>query len=272
MGRVVSLTEKRESSRGTRAREPMSFTRGDLLPVDHDGATARPKRPRWLRIVRAIVVLTAAGALVSGPWWGPLALSRFDYFHVRRIEFEGLRYARAAELVAALRVDTTQSVWQAMGPLSVRVAAHPIVASAEVERRLPGTLTVHLIERVPVALAPVRELLKPMDVTGHVLPIDPAHVPLDMPIVASPDSSLLRVLDALRQHAPTLYGRVTDARRVNADELEFNLGAVRVRTGDGVTVARFRDILPVEADLARNHLRALELDLRFRDQVIARQP
>jgi hypothetical protein len=33
-----------------------------------------------------------------------------------------------------------------------------------------------------------------------------------------------------------------------------------------------RDILPVEADLARNHLRAVELDLRFRDQVIARQP
>jgi cell division protein FtsQ len=28
----------------------------------------------------------------------------------------------------------------------------------------------------------------------------------------------------------------------------------------------------VEADLSRNNLRAVELDLRFRDQVIARQP
>jgi len=37
-------------------------------------------------------------------------------------------------------------------------------------------------------------------------------------------------------------------------------------------VSRFRDILSVEANLARNHLRAVELDLRFRDQVIARQP
>jgi cell division protein FtsQ len=45
-----------------------------------------------------------------------------------------------------------------------------------------------------------------------------------------------------------------------------------VLTTTEVTVARFRDILPVEADLARNHLRAVELDLRFRDQVIARQP
>jgi cell division protein FtsQ len=45
-----------------------------------------------------------------------------------------------------------------------------------------------------------------------------------------------------------------------------------IRTSPDVTVARFGDILPVEADLARNHLRAVELDLRFRDQVIARQP
>ena len=45
-----------------------------------------------------------------------------------------------------------------------------------------------------------------------------------------------------------------------------------VRTSPDVTVARFKDILPVEADLARNHLRAVELDLRFHDQVIARQP
>jgi cell division protein FtsQ len=152
------------------------------------------------------------------------------------------------------------------------VAAHPIVASADVERRLPGTLTVHLVERVPVALAPVNGILKPMDVTGHVLPIDPARVPLDIPIAASADTALLRVLDGLRQRAPTVYARVTDARRVNADELQFSLGILRVRTGDDVTVARFRDILPVEADLARNHLRAVELDLRFRDQVIARQP
>jgi cell division protein FtsQ len=45
-----------------------------------------------------------------------------------------------------------------------------------------------------------------------------------------------------------------------------------VRATPEVTVDRFKDILPVEADLARNRLRAVELDLRFRNQVIARQP
>jgi cell division protein FtsQ len=50
------------------------------------------------------------------------------------------------------------------------------------------------------------------------------------------------------------------------------LGAVRVRALPEVTVARFQDILPVEADLARGSVPVEELDLRFRDQVIARTP
>jgi len=35
-------------------------------------------------------------------------------------------------------------------------------------------------------------------------------------------------------------------------------------------VTRLADIFPVESDLARRQLRAEELDLRYRDQVIAR--
>jgi cell division protein FtsQ len=39
-----------------------------------------------------------------------------------------------------------------------------------------------------------------------------------------------------------------------------------------VTLARLGDIVPVERDLSRRELRASELDLRYRDQVIARLP
>jgi cell division protein FtsQ len=39
-----------------------------------------------------------------------------------------------------------------------------------------------------------------------------------------------------------------------------------------VTVQRLADILPVERDLATRQLRASELDLRYREQVIARLP
>jgi cell division protein FtsQ len=43
-----------------------------------------------------------------------------------------------------------------------------------------------------------------------------------------------------------------------------------VRALADVTLNRFADLELVENDLARRRLRAIELDLRYRDQVIAR--
>jgi cell division protein FtsQ len=240
--------------------------------VKAGGTPTATERPRWLRYLRLGALLVVIGAVMASPWWGPAALSRFDYFHVRRVELEGVRFAKSAELVALLRIDTLQSVWQPMEPLADRIEAHPLVKSAVVERRLPGTIAVRVVEREPVALVPGNGRLQPADGTGQRLPIDPAKVPLDLPLALSADSALLGTLDALRQGAPGLYARIVQARRAGADELRFELGSLVVRTGLEVTVTRFKDILPVEADLARNALRAVELDLRFRDQVIARQP
>jgi cell division protein FtsQ len=247
---------------------------------DGDAATGRSEatprepreRPRWLRLVRLATAISAVVAVATSPWWGPRVLSRLDYFHVRRVEFFGVRYAKTSELLALLKVDTLQSVWQPMEPLVQRLQTHPLVRSAEVERELPGRLAVRVVEREPAALVPGDGHLQPADAGGHVLPIDPVRVPLDLPLAAQSDSALLAVLDALRQSAPDLYGRIVQAERVGKDELRFRLGTLIVRTTPDVTVARFKDILPVEADLARNALRVVELDLRFRDQVIARQP
>ncbi len=266
----------------------------DAMPETNDAArrlravsstTAWRDRPRWLRRTIIVSTLLSAIALVASPLWGPRVLSRLDFFHVRTIAFDGVRFAKAAELVQRLRVDTTQSVWQPLDSLVARIAEHPMVSRVQVERDLPGTIRVHVTERVPVALVPSRGMLRPADVTGAVLPIDLAVIPLDLPVALTADSALLATLDGLRANAPAISARISSSRRVGADELRFTLtgGAVGasgpamqntliVRTSADVTVARFKDILPVEADLARNHLRAVELDLRFRDQVIARQP
>jgi cell division protein FtsQ len=118
--------------------------------------------------------------------------------------------------------------------------------------------------------------LDPVDGAGHRLPIDPTRVPMDVPLSATADSALMHLLDGLRANEPALYGRVERAERVHTRgapaEFQVKLGEVTVRATPEVTVDRFKDILPVEADLARNRLRAVELDLRFRNQVIARQP
>ncbi|MBL0941079.1 MAG: FtsQ-type POTRA domain-containing protein [Gemmatimonadaceae bacterium] len=242
-------------------------------PKGTSAASDSTPRPMWWRALQGVLLVTGLAAVIGSPWWGPQALSHLAFFHVRRVEIEGIRYARTSELMALLKVDTLQSVWQPLEPLVTRAGSHPLVEEVRIERRLPGTLLVRLTEREPVALVERRgQALVPADGRGHLLPIDPVRTPLDVPIASAADSALLHLLGGLRGAAPGIYRRVTRASTVGTTEFRLMLDTVMVRTNRNVTVARVKDILPVEADLARNKLRVVELDLRFRDQVIARQP
>ena len=68
------------------------------------------------------------------------------------------------------------------------------------------------------------------------------------------------------------YARVSAIRRVGKDELVLQLKSLPVRAMQDVTLERLAEIEPVEGDLARKQLRVTEIDLRYRDQVIARLP
>lgn len=233
-------------------------------------ASSPPREWRvWLtRVGLGALALT----LVCTPWWGPRALATLDFFHVRKIEFDGVRYADPAELLSLLALDTTASVWTPLEPLGERVAAHPMIISASVARRLPATLLVRVVERTPVALVPSPLGLAAVDAEGQTLPIDPSSTPVDVPVLAAPDSALLQLLDRIRSGSPALWTRLAGARRESTADICLDLGEFDLRARYDVTVARLEDILPVEADLAQRRLRPVELDLRFRDQVIARLP
>ena len=239
---------------------------------------------RALRLLPWAVLLVA---MLTASRWGPPALSRLAFFRVRRVELEGVRYASAGELVRRLRVDTLTSVWTELAPLRARVAGHPMVERVELQRELPGTLRLVVAERVPVALAPTRSGVAVYDASGLALPIEPSTAGgLDVPLVAARDTALLRLLGALRQDAPRLFARISEARRAAGaggvrDEFEFTVtspapdGAggvttVVVRAMADVAVGRLADLVPVEDDLQRRRVRVAEIDLRYRDQVIAR--
>jgi cell division protein FtsQ len=223
-------------------------------------------RPRKAAVVAAPALLLALGA----PWWGRWVLARLTFFHVRRVEIEGARYVAPRDIVTRLRVDTSSSVWDDLRPLERRVAQHPQIASVEIERRLPGTLVVRVTENLPVALFPTRAGFRALDAGGRALPVEPSETRLDLPILAQRDMSLLRLLAAVRQREPSLFARISEVRRQGRGELLVQLTTVPVRAMADVTAERLADVLPVERDLARRGARVAELDLRFRDQVIAR--
>jgi cell division protein FtsQ len=225
-------------------------------------------------VIGGIVALVVAGS----PWWGRAALTHLDFFRVRRVEIEGTRYVSPDEIVSRLRIDTTASLWDDVAVLEQRVRQHPSVREVRIDRKLPGTLLVRITENLPVALVQAAAGLVPVDASGKSLPIDPASANVDLPVLSQRDTVVLRLLGELRAGAPALYSRIGEVRRFprgGSSYLLFRCSeqpALDILAPADVSADRLTDVVPVEQDLARRKLHAVELDLRFHDQVIARLP
>ena len=232
--------------------------------------TDLPQPPSTRRFWKPVGVAAALVIALLAPLWGPRVLAELAYFRVRRVEIIGTRFIQPSDILNRLHVDTLSSVWQPTAPLGDRIASHVGVESVRVNRRLPGTLVVEITERWPVALVPTPAGLVPIDERGAALPIDLTRTPVDAPIVTFRDQALFKLLGRLRVEAPELYARVSEAGRSGSDEVWLRISSVPVRAMADVSVERLAELGPVEQDLARRQLRAAEIDLRYRDQVIAR--
>ena len=245
------------------------------MTAEHASGEDRAARPRWKVLLRRAGVLAAVVTVAAGPWWGRDVLTHLDFFRVRRVEIEGTRYVSPDEIVSRLRIDTTASLWADVDPLEQRVRQHPSVRDVRIVRKMPGTLIVRVTENLPVALVQAAAGLVAVDAQGKSLPIDPTRADVDLPVLSSRDTFALRVLGDVRERAPALFARIGEVKRTAKGDLLFRLGEQTSRdilAAADVTADRLTDIVPVEQDLARRNLHAVELDLRFRDQVIARLP
>lgn len=224
---------------------------------------ARFLKPGWLAIY-AIVLATAA-------WFGaPRLLRKLDFFRVRRVELVGLVSLAPADVLRALAVPVRYNVFDDLAPIARRAARIPGVVSAEVHRRLPGTLRVELVEAVPVALAPGRAGLVPMDAAGRILPFDPTVAAPDLPVTARPDSVVGAVLLRVREADPGLFEQVTSAARGAGDDVALDVGSRRYWLRRDASVETIRALTAVAQDLARRGRDYRELDGRFAGQVIVR--
>ena len=220
---------------------------------------------------RALLVLGALG-VVASPFALRAGARRMAFFHARKVEIDGTRYIAPDQIVSRMRIDTVASIWDDAGIWEQRIRRHPQVRDVRISRRLPGTLVVHITEVPPVALVATAAGLAPYDAAGHPLPIDPTAVDLDLPVVPDRDVAALRLLGDVRQDTPALFARISDVKRLPRGELALHVDSLSVLAAKDLSAARLSDILPVERDLARRGRRAVELDLRYRDQVIARLP
>ena len=191
----------------------------------------RPRRRRMSRNLRraalwgaplALVAGIGAGALLSG--WSPAGTSLQDLVSaalsttgelglvVDNIEVEGRATTDTATILAALGAHAGTPIL-AVSPTRAKeqLEALPWVRSASIERRLPGTLHVRLVERKPLAVWQHDGKQELIDRDGTVIPVTDLSRFAKLPTVVGGDearhgaASLIELL----ANEPDLAARVT---------------------------------------------------------------
>jgi cell division protein FtsQ len=235
---------------------------------------------RRARLIAFALVAAAAG---SSPFWGPPALRHVPWFAADRVEVAGARLLAPHEVVQASGVRIGMNVWADPAAWEAALRRHPVIASAEVERKLPSTLRIRIVEKRPVAF--LSGTLRPATAAGEILPVDPARVPVDLPIAGTApdgasrvrDRATLRVLAEaarLSDADPMLMARVSEVgiRRDGATRLVMAAPRAEVLLASGAAEPRLTQLRAALADVDRRLPgggRAV-LDARFADQVVVR--
>lgn len=226
---------------------------------------------RWILLGIALIVLFGIVLPRSARTWA--------FFRVRSVEVRGARLIEQRDIAELLGVDTTQSIWQPLDSLRARLEGHPQIGEVRLRRWLPSTLIVTVTENMPVALSATSTGMKAYDQYGAALPLDLTRNSIDVPIVSRPDTGVLRLLAELKVEVPELFMEISEVRlegspgsRGDATRsyLRLTLRGADVLTLRTVGTERFNELSSVERYLASRGIRALEYDLRFQDQVIAR--
>src|SRR5262249_35463064 len=175
---------------------------------------------------------------------------KLEFFRIHRIEVRGLVSLTAPSVIRALKVPPRASVFDDLTPIAHRASNIPGVTSAEVARRLPGTLVVTVYETAPVALVPRDSGMALVSEDGRVLPFDPTVAAPDLPVIRNADSLVTHVLARIRETDATLFGGIASGWRSEGDVI-IQVNNQRYRFRPDASAEVIRAVIAVAQDLSR---------------------
>ena len=245
------------------------------------------RRTARRRIGWALALLAGVPALAAGLAWGGHAAWRAmfaenEFFEIRQIEVTTDGDLGAENILEYARVRKGLNL-VAVRPEDIRGAllSVPVIANAQVGRRLPDTLVIEVAERVSVARLGRPGSGSPLavDATGHVL--GPSSVRASLPVVVGVrdkglrpgdvvgDAMLaeaLRVLEIANQAAMRRELAVATIDLGNEEQIEVGLtSGERVLLSRGRLEEKLRQ-LPIMRSVARGK----GLDLAVYDMTVDR--
>jgi len=241
-------------------------------------------RPRWrllkfaalLPVVAAAIWLAlpgTAGRILADIREGFVQATAGAGMTVQRVYTDGRRRTPVAAILAALGTEVGAPIFS-VDPREARDRIQEIgwVERAVVERRLPSTVYVHLVERTPSALWQRDGRLVVVDRAGTVIGPEGVTQFAHLPVIVGDDAPRRApaLLDAMAAH-PALSKRVRAAIRMGGRRwnLRFDTG-LEARLPEG-EVARAWARLVAEIDEGGLLDRPVEIvDLRLADRTILR--
>lgn len=217
------------------------------------------------------VIALGVVAVVAAAVAAPFVLRAVPFFRVRRVEIVGARFLAPDRLLAALDLAPDQNLFDPTAAAAHRVAEVPGVVRVRIDRRVPGTLRVLVVEREPAGLVPGREGMVAVDCEAQALPYDPVRAALALPIVERADTVLTRALCLVRAGDAQLYETLDAVRRGGEGSVMLELGRQRVWLARTPTLADVHAVAMVRRHLEATGRSAVELDARYRGLVYARR-
>jgi len=197
-------------------------------------------------------------------------------FAVKTIEVSGAAHTSRQALNAVTSAYAGANLFKIdIARVQSDLRALPWVSRIEIEKKLPDTLHIRVVERTPWALVQTRTGLRYADEDGvPFAPLSPEVGDPDLPVVVASNPADLRrcvqLVRDLRQRDPLLYSRISEVRPLapNAFALfDRDLGTVIYADTNDLS-EKWRTLYAI-ANAERYGRGAIEYaDLRFSDRVV----
>lgn len=231
---------------------------------------------RRVQLQRVLVFLRNAGLAASIVVIGILAWRHVQSsrFAVQRIHISGAVHTPKASLDALAQQYVGLNLFQIdIARVQRDLGGLAWVSHIEIEKKLPDTLHINIVERRPVALAREGDRLRYVDANGVAFAdLSPTVGDEDLPLVVDARGAELArtvtLLTELRKSDPQLYARISEVRPIPPRGFALfdrHLGAFVFANADDVA-AKWRNLYAVLA--AEHHQKIAYADLRFADRIV----
>jgi cell division septal protein FtsQ len=224
-------------------------------------------------LLRNAVLLVAAIVALAMLYWRTQSDGRFA---VRHLETSGAQHTTSADVEAVRqRYLGTNLFHLDIAGLRRDVSSLPWVSRVEIEKKLPDTLKVRIVERIPIALVQSNDTIRYVDDRGVAFAgLSPASGDSDLPLISGAQSGDLprsvAILRTLRAQDPDLYSRISEMHPLPPGGFAFfdrELHAFVYANEEEVS-SKWRDLRSIARaeHLGRGDI--AYVDLRFNGQIV----